>query len=155
MKAYPAASSMGIAGTRKHVEWAGKAPCTFSIRVCHERECSRKDDIMAKILSKKQRTLDVYKCAGAKMRLCKEVATSAVCTLSGVLPANKLAKALRALSLLNEACSEAEERMFQDHPYLGGRVIRVFFGSLSGDSASALDDEIRKMAKNFANKFHT
>lgn len=108
---------------------------------------------MAKILPKKQRTLDVYKRTGAKMRLCKEVAVQTVCALSGVLTSGDLAKANRALSLLQEVCSEAEDRMFQDHPYIGNEYVNVFYGALSGSPASALDGEIRELAKDFVDGF--
>ena len=108
---------------------------------------------MAKILPRKARTLDVYKRTGARMRLCKEAATLAVCAMSGVLKADELAKAHRALTLLNEACSAAEDRMFQDHPYIGNEYINVFYGALSGSPASALDGEIRELAKDFADGF--
>ncbi len=110
---------------------------------------------MAKILSKKDRTLDIYKHTGAKMRLCKDVAVRTACAMGGVLTANELAKATRALSLLTEVCSDAEDRMFRDHPHLGDEYVNVFYGTLSGPSASALDEEIREMAKDFADGLFT
>lgn len=110
---------------------------------------------MAKILPKKKRTLEVYKRAGAKVRLWKEVNARTVCALGGVLKSDEIAKVFRALSLLNEACSEAESRMFQDHPDIGDEYVNVFYGGLTGDPASALDAEIRRMARDFADGLFT
>ena len=105
---------------------------------------------MARILPKKDRTLEMYKQIGAQVRLMKEVNVNTACLLGGVLSSNEYAKVRRALSLLNEAVSRADDRLFHDHPYVGDEYTRVFYGSLKDTPASPLDEEIHWLAKEYA-----
>ena len=105
---------------------------------------------MAKILAKKERTLETYKQIGAEVRLCKAAATKAACALGGVLTSDEYAKVRRALSLLDEAVSNADDRLFRDHPDVGDEYTNVFYGYLGGEPTSPLDEEVRTLAKEYA-----
>lgn len=110
---------------------------------------------MAKMFSKKRRTMDVYKRIGSELRSCREILVLTVCALGGVLKADEWKKVERAITLLNEACDAAESRMFRDHPDIGNEYFAVFHGSLSGSPNSAIDEEIRGLAKDFVDGFFT
>jgi len=105
---------------------------------------------MAKILPKKERTLETYKQAGAQVRLCKAAAVKAAVALGGVLTSDEYAKVSRALSLIDEAVSRADDRMFHDHPDIGDEYTRVFYGCLDDESMSPVDEEVRVLAREYA-----
>lgn len=105
---------------------------------------------MARILAKKDRTLEAYKQAGAQVRLCKAAAVSAAVALGGVLTSDEYAKVTRALSLLDEAVCRADDRMFHDHPGIGDDYTRVFYGHLGSDTISPVDEEVRRLAREYA-----
>ena len=107
---------------------------------------------MAKILSKNERTLETYVHIGARARLCKAAAVNAAVALGGVLTSDEYAKVRRALSLLDEAVSRADDRMFRDHPGIGDDYACVFYGHLGGEPISPIDRETRLLAKNYADE---
>ena len=105
---------------------------------------------MARILAKKDRTLEVYKHAGAQVRLMKAAAVNSAVALGGVLTSDEYAKVRRALSLLDEAVSRAEDRLFHDHPGIEDDYTSVFYGRLGGDPISPVDGEVRQLAREYA-----
>ena len=105
---------------------------------------------MARIIAKEDRTLEAYKRAGAQVRLMKAAAVNAAVALGGVLTSDEYAKVRRALSLLDEAVSRADDRLFLDHPGIGDDYTRVFYGHLGGDPISPLDGEVRQLAREYA-----
>ena len=105
---------------------------------------------MARILPKKERTLETYKQVGAEVRLMKAVTVKAACSLGGVLTSDEYAKVSRALSLLDEAVSRADDRLFRDHPDIADEYTSVFYGHLGGAPISPLDEEMHRRAKEYA-----
>ena len=110
---------------------------------------------MAKIMKKKERTLEEYKRVGAQVRLCKVVVARTVLALSRVLTAEEYVKVRRIIALLDEAASKADDRMFHDHPELGSEYTKVFYGVLCGPAITVLDKEIRQLAKVAADEAFT
>lgn len=94
--------------------------------------------------------METYKRIGAQVRLCKTAAVKAACALGGVLTSDEYAKVTKALSLLDEAASRADNRMFSDHPDLGDGAACVFYGRLGGDPISPVDGEVRRLARGYA-----
>ena len=108
---------------------------------------------MAKILPQKERTLDVYLNVGAKVRLSKHAFVKAAVALGKVLKSDELAKVNRALDLLYEAVSKAEDRMFRDHPEITGNgYTSVFYGALDIEARSPTEKEVLRLAKKYADE---
>lgn len=106
---------------------------------------------MAKILPKKERTLDVYLNVGAHVRLAKNTAGKAYVALGKVLKSDELAKVRRALDLLDDAVSKAEDRMYCDHPEISGNgYTSVFYGALDIEPRSSTEKEVLRLAKKYA-----
>lgn len=101
---------------------------------------------------KNERTLDVYKEAGAYMRLLKTLGAKTATKADAVLASNETDKILRALDVIKELCSCAEERMFKDHPQIGSDYIDVFYGCLSMTPKNAVDKEVIERAKRIASE---
>ena len=80
------------------------------------------------MLSKKERTMDRYKKAGAEMRLLKTLGGNAAVDISLVLSAADTDKFLKALRMIEEVSLRAEDNMFRDHPELPDEYVDVFFG---------------------------
>jgi hypothetical protein len=104
----------------------------------------REDKIM---IYKKERTLDLYKEAGAEMRLFMALADILVLHISQVLLAPDTDKFLRAIQKIDEVRSRAEDNMFHDHPELSNEYLDVFYGNFIEKPRNAVDEEIRALAK--------
>ena len=108
---------------------------------------------MAKIYPKKDRTIEQYKRVGAMVRLCKAAAVNAAVALGSVLPSDEYAKVGRLLDLIDEICDKADGRLFHDHPEATGKdYTRVFYGRLGGDTSSPTDEEVRRLAREYADE---
>ena len=97
--------------------------------------------------TKKDRTLDEYKQAGAKMRLFKQLGVTLAVDISKALSAGDTDKLLRALEKVDEICSRAEDNMFRDHPDLGSEYINVFYGDVFYKPRNELDAEMIERAR--------
>lgn len=107
------------------------------------------------MLMKKRRTLEVYKTAGAKMRLFKTLAAKLLTDISCVLSASDQDKLMRALDKIDEVCSHAEDNMFNDHPKLSAEYVDVFYGVVNADPRNELDAEMVQRARQTADDlFH-
>lgn len=104
------------------------------------------------MLSKKERTIEKYMEIGAQMRLCKCATAKAAEALGGVLPKNDVSKLIKAMNLLSHAASKADDRMFADHPEISDEYVRVFYGTLHGESNFEVDQKVRELAKEYAEK---
>lgn len=104
------------------------------------------------MINKKERTIDVYKNAGARMRLFKTLGARLAVDISCVLSANDTEKLLRALHKIDEVCSRAEDNMFRDHPQLGDEYLDVFYGAVGIGTRNSVDAEIVARAKEAANE---
>lgn len=99
------------------------------------------------MIYKKERTLDLYKEAGAEMRLFMALADILVLHISQVLLAPDTDKFLRAIQKIDEVRSRAEDNMFHDHPELSNEYLDVFYGNFIEKPRNAVDEEIRALAK--------
>lgn len=79
------------------------------------------------MLTRKERTIDVYKNTGAEMRLFKSLASKLVVDIFKVLSVSDQDMLMRALRRVDEVCSRAEDNMFRDYPKLSREYIDVFF----------------------------
>ncbi|MCR4621621.1 MAG: hypothetical protein K5663_06005 [Clostridiales bacterium] len=108
---------------------------------------------MAKILPKKERTLDVYLNVGAQVRLAKDAVGKAYVALGKVLKADELAKVRRALDLLDDAVNKADSRMYCDHPEISGNgYTSVFYGTVGIEARSQVEKEVLRLAKKYADE---
>ena len=106
---------------------------------------------MAKIFPPKERTLDIYLNVGAQVRLAKDAAGKAYVALGKVLSSVELKKVRRALDLLDDAVSKAENRMFCDHPEISGKgYTSVFYGTVGIEARSKVEKEVLQWAKKCA-----
>ena len=81
--------------------------------------------------AQKGRTLDVYKEAGAWVRLYKDVS----------------AQMLSAVNKINAIISNADEGLFRDFPDIGNKGCNIFYGSLRNAPRDELDEEIIALAE--------
>ena len=100
---------------------------------------------------KKYRTIDEYKLAGGEMRLFKQLGVTLTVNISKLLSARDTDKMLRALRMVDEICSKAEDNMFRDHPYLGDEYVDVFYGSVNETPRNDIDEEMIGRARRAAN----
>lgn len=102
------------------------------------------------MLKKDERTIDTYMKAGAKMRLFKTLGTKLYVDISRVISASDRQKLARALDIVNEVCSTAEDNMFRDHPGLSTEYIDVFYGSTGIEPRNGVDRKVLEMAREAA-----
>lgn len=107
------------------------------------------------MLPKNKRTLEVYKTAGAEMRLYKTLGAKLMTDISRVLSAADQDILMRAMNKIDTVCSRAEENMFRDWPDLSGEHIDVFYGAVDYGTKHDLDAEMVRRAKQIADDlFH-
>lgn len=99
------------------------------------------------MIHKKERTIDLYKEAGAEMRLFRILGDILAIRISRVLSASDSDKFMRALQRIDEVRSRAEDNMFHDHPDLSNEYLDVFYGNFSEKPRNTVDEEIRALAK--------
>lgn len=99
------------------------------------------------MLAKKNRTIDEYKKAGAKMRLFKNVGAKLAVDISKVISASDYKILESALHRIDEVCSRAEDNMFSDFPGLGSEYVNVFYGNVGDKPRNPLDEEVLQLAK--------
>lgn len=102
------------------------------------------------MLKKSERTLEVYKRAGAEMRLLKTLQSRVWTGVGNLVSAQDQDKLLRAFRIIDVVCSNAEDNMFRDHPELGSEYIDVFYGATYAAPRNSLDEEIIAKAKEAA-----
>ena len=100
----------------------------------------------------KERTIDVYKRAGAEMRLLKSVLSKVTVDVSKVLSATETDKLIKELDRICLICSKAEENMFKDYPKLSNEYTDVFYGALNYEPRNEVDAEIIETAKRVADE---
>lgn len=80
------------------------------------------------------------------MRLFKTASSEVIATLSEVMPKQDYRKIMLAMDRVNQVCSDAEDRMFREHPELGDEYIDVFYGALKNDTRNDVDKKVVQMA---------
>ena len=104
------------------------------------------------MLNKKERTLESYMKAGAEMRLLKTIGGRVAVDVSHVLSAADTDKFLKALRMIEEVCTKAEDNMFRDYPNLDGTYTDVFFGSINETPRNDVDRTVIEMARTMADE---
>ena len=99
---------------------------------------------------KKQRTMEVYEQAGAEMRLYKSLGARLATHISQVLSSTDTDKLLRIMGKISEICSKAEDNMFNDHPQLSNEYIDVFYGDTKNEPRNEVDKRIVQLAREAA-----
>lgn len=99
------------------------------------------------MLNKKERTLEMYKTAGACMRLLYDLAMETCTKSSCVLSAKDQDAFRKALDKIDVIRSRTEDNMFRDYPELPVSGINVFYGPIGEKPRSDMDEEVKKAAK--------
>ena len=105
------------------------------------------------MVDKKYRTKETYLDAGAAMRLLKDAGAKAACEAGKVLSAKDNDKLVKALHVIDEVCSRAEDNMFSDHPELNDDALDVFYGALDLGARNETDAKVKAKAKEMADGF--
>jgi len=105
------------------------------------------------MVDKKYRTKETYMDAGAAMRLLKAAGSKVADEVGKVLSAKDNDKLLKALRVIDEVCSKAEDSMFSDHPELTDDALDVFYGTLDIESRNETDAHVKAKAKEMADGF--
>ena len=111
------------------------------------------------MLVKSNRTIDEYKRAGATIRLLRSVAGKALVDVSGVISSRDQDVLERAINIIEDICSHAEDNMFHDFPELPNDFIDIFYGEVDDEPVNEVDREqierARKVADElFERKYH-
>ena len=96
---------------------------------------------------KDERTMEKYMKAGAEMRLFKTLGTRVFADVGNLIKASDRQKLTRALSIIDEICSNAENNMFRDHPQLTHEYTKVFYGATDNPPTNQVDEQILRLAK--------
>lgn len=80
------------------------------------------------------------------MRLFKTAYSEVITSLSEVMPKQDYEKVMRAMYKVDQVCSDAEDRMFREHPELGDEYTDVFYGALKNDTRNDVDRKVVQMA---------
>lgn len=78
--------------------------------------------------AQKGRTLDVYKEAGAWVRLYKDVSAQMLSQVSPLLSKTEKDKLYSAVNKINAIISNADEGLFRDFPDIGNKGCNIFYG---------------------------
>ena len=104
------------------------------------------------MLVKSNRTIDEYKRAGAAMRLFRSVAGKALVDVSGVISSRDQDVMERAINIIEDICSHAEDKMFADFPRLPNDFIDVFYGEVDDEPRNEVDREQIELARKVADE---
>ena len=105
--------------------------------------------------NKNNQALDDYMRAGALMRLYKIVGAELYTTVGKVVSTADRKKLLHALHGIDTVCSNAEDNMFRDHPYLSDQYTNVFYGTTESEPRSEVDKAVLVMAREAAEEITT
>lgn len=104
------------------------------------------------MLNKNCRNIELYKKAGAEMRLYKTLAGKVLTDISKVLSAADQDMLMNSMKKIDTVCSRAEDNMFRDHSELPSIYIDVFYGSTNAEPQNEVDAEIIELAKEVADE---
>ena len=90
------------------------------------------------------------------MCLMKVLGTKAMVDISYVISAADQDRFARAMNIIEEICSKAEDNMFHDYPDLPNEYIDVFYGSTQSEPRNDMDRlMIEKARKEVLNLLYT
>jgi len=102
------------------------------------------------MLTKANRTIEKYLKAGAEMRLFKTLGTRVFVDVGNLINAVDRNRLKRALDIIGEVCSNAEDNMFRDHPQLTDEYTKVFYGATFKPAINHVDEQIHGLVKETA-----
>ena len=102
------------------------------------------------MLSKMERTTEVYMRVGAKMRLYKTLGAALTAEIGKILSKKDLESLFQAMKRIDEVCSRADDNMFRDHPEITDEYRDVFYGSTNREPVGSLDRRMISMAREAA-----
>lgn len=95
----------------------------------------------------KDRTIEAYKCAGAKMRIVKQLGAVLLRDMQGMVSDKDYEKVKNALGKINQVSAYANTHMFEDFPDLDEQYAKVFCGNVTDEPNSPVDAEQIALAK--------
>ena len=104
------------------------------------------------MMAKKNRTIEVYRRAGAGMRLLKTVVGQVLMDISGVISSVDQDRFSRAIGLIQQVGSHAEDNMFHDFPELPNDFIDVFYGEVDDEPRNEVDRGQMELARKVADE---
>ena len=104
------------------------------------------------MLNKKQRTIDRYIKVGAEARLLKTLSVQFCIDIASVITKRDLHRLNRAREIIGSVCSNAEDKMFADHPELDDAFNKVFCGCTDTEPVDDLDRRLNAQVLEIANK---
>ena len=104
------------------------------------------------MLVKSNRTIDEYKRAGAAMRFFRSVAGKALVDVSGVISSRDQDVLERAINIIEDICSHAEDKMFHDFPELPNDFIDIFYGEVGDEPRNEVDRGQIELARKVADE---
>lgn len=96
----------------------------------------------------KDRTIEAYKCAGAKMRIVKQLGAVLLRDMQGMVSDKDYEKVKNALGKINQVSAYANTHMFVDFPDLDKQYDNVFYGNVTDEPNNPVDAEQIALAKN-------
>ena len=99
------------------------------------------------MLSRNERTMDLYVEAGAYARLFSNIGASVVVAMSKILPAKESDKFVNLLGKFDEIKCKADDQLYKDYPDIGSEGMDVFYGVLSKEPQNRLDEKVIYTAK--------
>jgi hypothetical protein len=106
------------------------------------------------MVTKSERTMELYKQVGAEARLLKALLTTFAVDSSKITYAKDSDRLSKNIREIEEMISGMEDQMFRDHPSLSNEYINVFYGTVSEEKQplNSVDKEIRIIAEKTAKK---
>lgn len=95
----------------------------------------------------KDRTIEAYKCAGAKMRIVKQLGAVLLRDMQEMVSDKDYAKVQKALRTIDEVSVCANDHMFEDFPDLDKQYDKIFYGNVTDEPNSPVDAEQIALAK--------
>lgn len=95
----------------------------------------------------KDRTIEAYKCAGAKMRIVKQLGAVLLRDMQGMVSDKDYEKVKNALGKINQVSAYANTHMFEDFPDLDKQYDNVFYGDVTDEPNNPVDAEQIALAK--------
>ena len=97
-----------------------------------------------------RRTMELYKKAGAEMRLFKTMGAQLAVDIAPLLCAADRGRLDRIFDILSDVCRKADAAMFADHPGLDEAYTKVFYGTTDMEPRDDLEQELLALAREAA-----
>lgn len=92
------------------------------------------------------RTMELYKKAGAEMRLFKTLGANLAVDIAPLLKAEDRDRLDRIFEILSVVCDKVDASMFADYPELDHKYNKVFYGTTCQEPRDDLEKELFALA---------